>query len=57
MSKGPEATTDKKWREGTEREKGGESRGQMGELASTWHTLHGIVCMCVPHNSGNYLSR
>lgn len=35
----------------------GESRGQMGELACTWHTLHGSMCMCVTHNSGNYLSR
>lgn len=32
------------------------SRGQMEELACTWHTLHGSACMCVAHNSGNYLS-
>lgn len=59
MSKGAETKTDEKngVREQRETERGGESEGQMGELASTWHTLHGSVCMRVTHNSGNYLSR
>lgn len=40
-----------------EEKKPGQSRGQMGELARTWHALHAIARVCATHNSGNYLSR
>lgn len=42
---------------GGKKEECGQSQGQMGELARTWHPLHVSARMCATHNSGNYLSR
>lgn len=43
MSKGAETKTDK-MEIGNRHRKGEESSGQMGKLATTWHTFHRSVC-------------